>query len=73
METYSLLRGFADSWFLLLMVLFFIGVVFWAFRPGSRKLHDDSANLIFRNENAPAEDDGPHADRPDRGAKKEAH
>ena len=54
METYSLLRQFADSWHLLFLTVFFVGVVVWAFRPGSAKEHRESANLIFRNEDAPA-------------------
>lgn len=57
MDTYTLLRQFADSWMLLFLTLFFIGVVFWAFRPGSRKVHDDTASLPFRNENAPKGDE----------------
>lgn len=55
MDTYSILRQIADSWVLLLMFLFFLGVVLWAFRPGSRKAHDDTANIPFRNENTPAD------------------
>ena len=63
METYTALRAFADSWHLLFMTLFFIGVVIWALRPGSRKVHDEAANSIFRNDDRPA---GPDADpRPD--------
>ncbi|WP_151720282.1 cbb3-type cytochrome c oxidase subunit 3 [Gemmobacter serpentinus] len=54
MDTYSLLRQFADSWMLMLMTLLFVGVVVYAFRPGSRKLQDDAANSIFRNEKRPA-------------------
>ncbi|MCL4188275.1 MAG: cbb3-type cytochrome c oxidase subunit 3 [Rhodobacteraceae bacterium] len=54
METYSALRAFADSWMLLAMTLFFVGVLVWAFRPGSRQAHADSANLIFRNDDRPA-------------------
>lgn len=54
METYSFLRAFADSWMLLALTLFFVGVLFWAFRPGSRALHDAAANSIFRNEENPA-------------------
>lgn len=50
METYSILRQFADSWGLLAMVIFFAGVVFYTFRPGSKKVHDDSAQIPFRNE-----------------------
>ncbi|MFA5538521.1 MAG: cbb3-type cytochrome c oxidase subunit 3 [Gemmobacter sp.] len=54
METYTWLRAFADSWMLLFMTLVFIGVVIWAFRPGSRKLHDEAAGMIFRNDTRPA-------------------
>ena len=35
METYSILRQFADSWGLLAMMIFFVGVVLYTFRPGS--------------------------------------
>jgi cytochrome c oxidase cbb3-type subunit 4 len=58
METYTLLRSFADSWYLLFMALFFVGIVAWAFRPGSRKLQDDAASSIFRNDDSPARDGG---------------
>lgn len=57
MDTYSFLRQFADSWMLILMTLLFLGVVAYAFRPGSRKIQDDAANSIFRNEKRPATDD----------------
>lgn len=56
METYSLLREFADSWMLLALFLFFIFVIYWAFRPGSDKAHRDSANIPFRYEDKPAPD-----------------
>lgn len=51
---YSILRIFADSWGLLFLFLLFVAVVFWAFRPGSRKVHDDVADIPFRNEDKPA-------------------
>ncbi|MGY6632803.1 MAG: cbb3-type cytochrome c oxidase subunit 3 [Alkalilacustris sp.] len=54
METYTALRTFADSWHLLFMFVFFIGMVIFLFRPGSRRLHDESANMIFRNDDRPA-------------------
>jgi cytochrome c oxidase cbb3-type subunit IV len=54
METYTWLRAFADSWHLLFMFLFFIGVVIFVFRPGSRKTHDETSSMIFRNEDKPA-------------------
>lgn len=56
METYDFLRNFADSWHLLFMTLFFVGVVVWAMRPGSNKVHRDVATSIFRNEDRPAPD-----------------
>ncbi len=58
-ETYAFLRNFADSWHLLFMVLFLIGVFFWAVRPGSNRVHREAANSIFRNDDRPAQDSGP--------------
>ncbi|MFD0981778.1 MULTISPECIES: cbb3-type cytochrome c oxidase subunit 3 [Tropicimonas] len=55
MDTYSLMREFADSWMLLFLVLVFLGVILWVFRPGSAKAQRDSANIIFRHEDAPAD------------------
>lgn len=54
METYSWLRAFADSWVLLVLFLFFVGVVLWVMRPGARKTYKDVADIPFRNEDAPA-------------------
>lgn len=56
MDHYSLLREFADSWVLLAMTGFFLGIILWAFRPGAhaKALHSDSAQIPFRHENAPA-------------------
>jgi cytochrome c oxidase cbb3-type subunit 4 len=56
MDTYSFMRQLADSWVLLAMFAFFFGVIFWAFRPGSRSMHDDISQAPFRNENRPAPD-----------------
>jgi cytochrome c oxidase cbb3-type subunit 4 len=50
MDTYAMLREFAASWALLAMFLFFIGVVIWTFRPGSRDKHKDIANIPLRND-----------------------
>ena len=55
MEQYSFLRELADSWALLAMTALFLGVVLWALRPGSRRLHEEAANSIFRNDQRPAE------------------
>ncbi len=55
-STYQELRHFADSWGLLALTLFFIGVVIFVFRPGARKHHQDSADIPFRHEDRPASD-----------------
>ncbi|MEL6198182.1 MAG: cbb3-type cytochrome c oxidase subunit 3 [Pseudomonadota bacterium] len=52
METYSFLRAMADSWFLLLMTLFFVGMILYTLRPGSRRVHDDIAQIPLRNDDA---------------------
>ena len=51
---YHILREIADSWVLLAMVIFFAAACLWAFRPGSRQTHRDTADIPFRNEDAPA-------------------
>jgi len=53
METYTILRAFADSWMLLALFAFFIGVVIWVMRPGARDAYRDVADIPFRNEDAP--------------------
>ena len=50
METYTILRQFADSWALLVMFLFFVGLVIWTWRPGSRAKYDEIANIPLRND-----------------------
>ncbi len=54
METYTLLREFADSWMLLALFLFFVGMVFFVMRPGSTKTYQDVANIPFRHDDKPA-------------------
>ncbi|MBB94448.1 MAG: CcoQ/FixQ family Cbb3-type cytochrome c oxidase assembly chaperone [Rhodobacteraceae bacterium] len=50
MDTYSAFRAFADSWMLLAMTLFFVGVVVWVFRPGASKQYRDTANIVLRDD-----------------------
>ena len=50
METYSLLREFADSWVLLMMFAFFTSVGVWAFWPSQKANRDDAAQIPFRDE-----------------------
>ncbi len=55
METYSLLREFADSWMLLTLFVFFVGVILWVFRPGASKIYENPAGIPFRHEDSPAQ------------------
>ncbi len=52
MDTYSVLRQIADSWVLLGMFGFFIGAIFWAFRPGSSAVYEDVGQIPLRNDAA---------------------
>ncbi len=61
METYTALRAFADSWMLLFLFLFFVGVVIWVFRPGARRKYEEPANIPFQHEDKPAAAHDDHA------------
>jgi cytochrome c oxidase cbb3-type subunit 4 len=50
METYTLLRAFADSWFLIVLFGFFVGVWVFAFLPGLQGARDEAASIPFRDE-----------------------
>jgi cytochrome c oxidase cbb3-type subunit 4 len=54
METYTFLRQFADSWMLLALFAFFVGMIIWVLRPGSTKIYRDVAEIPFRHEDKPA-------------------
>jgi len=56
MELYTLLREFADSWMLLFLFSFLVVVVLWVFRPGSGRTYEDTSDIPFRYEDAPAHD-----------------
>ncbi|TNC51476.1 cbb3-type cytochrome c oxidase subunit 3 [Rubellimicrobium rubrum] len=56
-DTYSLLRHIADSWVLLALFLFFLGAILFAWRPGSRPLHEDAGRVPFRHDDRPLPDD----------------
>ncbi|WP_265569442.1 cbb3-type cytochrome c oxidase subunit 3 [Sphingomicrobium nitratireducens] len=48
--SYETLRHFADSWFLLAMLLLYLGFVGWAFRPGSKHANRRAATSILTEE-----------------------
>lgn len=50
MDTYETLRQMADSWGLLYMVVIFVGVIAFTFRPGSKKIADEIANIPLKED-----------------------
>ncbi len=50
METYTALRQFADSWALAAMAIFFVGVVIFTFRPGSRQQAEEAARIPLKED-----------------------
>ncbi|MEM7267766.1 MAG: cbb3-type cytochrome c oxidase subunit 3 [Pseudomonadota bacterium] len=50
METYTFLREFADSWFLIAMFAFFLGAAAWAFWPSQRAARDAAAAIPLRDD-----------------------
>lgn len=53
---YSFLRELADSWVMLIMLCTFIGIVIFAFRPGTKKAYDHLRNLPLRDDDVLVED-----------------
>ncbi|HSG34622.1 MAG TPA: cbb3-type cytochrome c oxidase subunit 3 [Sphingomonadaceae bacterium] len=47
---YETLRQIADSWGLLAMVIIFLVLSAWPFRPGAKKRNQDAAEAIFKEE-----------------------
>ncbi|MFC4626036.1 cbb3-type cytochrome oxidase subunit 3 [Daeguia caeni] len=47
---YETMRHFADSWGLLGMTIFFILVVLYVFRPGSKKKADEIKTIPFKDD-----------------------
>jgi len=56
MENTSLLTQLAENWMLVTMFTLFVGAILWALRPGTREVHNDTANIPFRNEEFPDAD-----------------
>lgn len=47
---YHTMRAFADSWMLLAMALFFLGVVGYVLRPGARQSADEAAAIPLKED-----------------------
>lgn len=54
MDVYTLLREFADSWFLIGIFGFFVGAILWSWRPGSARAQQAAALVPFAHDDAPA-------------------
>ncbi|WP_136656513.1 cbb3-type cytochrome c oxidase subunit 3 [Nitratireductor sp. XY-223] len=54
---YQTMRTFADSWGLLFMVIVFVAVVIYTFRPGSKKKADEIAQIPLKDDDDPNKDD----------------
>jgi cytochrome c oxidase cbb3-type subunit 4 len=50
MSSYDFMRHFADTWGLVFLAVFFVAVVLFVFRPGSRKQYADAAQIPFKDE-----------------------
>ena len=50
MDQYTAMRHFADSWGLLGMTLFFIGVILFVFRPGSKQIAESAKAIPFKDD-----------------------
>lgn len=47
---YETLRHFAYSWGLVYLIVVFLALVLYAFRPGSKKIADDIAQIPLKEE-----------------------
>ena len=47
---YSTFRQLADSWGLLYLFVLFVGVAFFTFRPGSKKVADEISMIPFKED-----------------------
>lgn len=57
-STYETMRHFADSWGLAAMVVIYLGVMLWPFRPGLKDRNETAANMIFAEDNLGGDDNG---------------
>lgn len=48
--SYETIRHFADSYGLAMMVVVYLVLAGWAFRPGARDHHDKAATMIFTDD-----------------------
>ncbi|MCY0147580.1 MULTISPECIES: cbb3-type cytochrome c oxidase subunit 3 [Hoeflea] len=50
MEIYTAMRHFADSWGLVFMFVFFLGMVLFLFRPGAKSAANEAAQIPLKED-----------------------
>ncbi len=53
---YNFLRQLADSWGLLYLVVLFVGIILFTFRPGSKSKAEGAAKIPFNEDNNNAQE-----------------
>ena len=57
-STYDTLRHLADSWGLAALVVIYLGLVLWPFRPDLKDRNEHAANMIFAEDSLGGDDNG---------------
>lgn len=57
MSLYEQLRHFADSYGLVALLVLFLGLCLWVFRPGAKQHNREAARSIFEDEDIEGRDD----------------
>ncbi|MGF1476017.1 MAG: cbb3-type cytochrome oxidase subunit 3 [Geminicoccaceae bacterium] len=47
---YESLRQFADTWGLVFLIIVFLAVVLFVFRPGAKRKYEENAKIPFRED-----------------------
>ena len=58
MSFYDQFRHFADSYGLVALLILFLGLCLWVFRPGAKRQSQDAARSIFQDEETGERHDG---------------
>lgn len=58
MSLYDQLRHLADSYGLVGLLILFLGLCLWVFRPGAKQQNREAARSIFAEEEIQERDDG---------------
>ena len=58
MSFYDQLRHLADSYGLVALLVLFLGLCLWVFRPGAKQHNREAARSIFKEDEIEGRDDG---------------